>query len=273
MKRHGHLLASMKGRKKDVHRQNWATYANFKEMYDNTYYWMKKTGIARKYPMTMLLDRAGDECLGDNNKKVLPVDLELVHPERLLFLDETGCNTNQKDDGQVGDKRCIGEKGGRANITASTTDIRFTVLPVSNAVGHAVLCVVIFQSESQEIPFNWISGIDTFATAIDDDDKGNWLRKNSDGVGKRMPYGPCYKVGEVDVPAFVTVSQPGGITGQMLADVLEYLDKLGVFPGDEGPDPMIILDGHNSRFSLPFLCYINDPATQVDLLHWYSLLD
>jgi hypothetical protein len=66
-------------------------------------------------------------------------------------------------------------------------------------------------------------------------------------------------VGDKEVPSFVTVSPSGGITSQMLADLVKHLDDLGVFPRDEGPDPFIVLDGHNSRFGLPFLQYIMDP--------------
>jgi hypothetical protein len=44
----------------------------------------------------------------------MPVDLELVSPERHLFRDETGCNTNQKTNGQVGHKRYVGDKGSKS---------------------------------------------------------------------------------------------------------------------------------------------------------------
>jgi hypothetical protein len=149
--------------------------------------------------------------------------------------------------------------GGRANITAATTDIRFTILPVSNALGQPVLCVVIFQTEQPNIPCNWISRIDLFAPVTDDADSMTWLRNNSGGPGKQMPYGPCCKVGDVEVPAMITGTPHGGITGQLLSDFLAYLHKLDFFPRDKGPQLMLILDGHNSRFSLPFLRYINDP--------------
>lgn len=46
------------------------------------------------------------------------------------------------------------------------------------------------------------------------------------------------------VPCYTTASPHGGITGE------------------NGPRPVLLLDGHNSRFNLAFLQYINDPSTK-----------
>ena len=95
---------------------------------------------------------------------------------------------------------------------------------------------------------------------IVDDDKGEeFMRNNSHGVGKLMPFGLTCQVGGKEVPCYVTCSPHGGITGEMLAGLLKYLDELDIFPREEGPDPFIVLEGHNSRLSLPFLEYIMDP--------------
>lgn len=87
-----------------------------------------------------------------------------------------------------------------------------------------------------------------------------YLKANSDGVGKVFPLGPKCKVGDKIVDCFSAASPHGGITSDILVDLFTYLDHLDVFPRTEGiPDPFIVIDGHNSRFGLQFLQYINDP--------------
>ena len=43
-------------------------------------------------------------------------------------------------------------------------------------------------------------------------------------------------------------------------EALEALDHLEVFPRANGKKPVLLVDGHGSRFGLDFLEYINDPA-------------
>jgi hypothetical protein len=40
--------------------------------------------------------------------------------------------------------------------------------------------------------------------------------------------------------------------------MLQYMEKLEVFDPSEGVPPMVILDGHNSRFDSEYLDYCND---------------
>ena len=62
-----------------------------------------------------------------------------------------------------------------------------------------------------------------------------------------------------EVPCFCRWSEKGGITSEILRDILQTLDKLDLFPRVNGVRPFLLLDGHGSRFELPFLAYINDP--------------
>jgi hypothetical protein len=65
------------------------------------------------------------------------------------------------------------------------------------------------------------------------------------------------------VPCYTTASPHGGITGEILTDLLKFMDGLELFPRVEnGPRPVLLLDGHNSRFNLAFLQYVNDPKTK-----------
>ena len=46
----------------------------------------------------------------------------------------------------------------------------------------------------------------------------------------------------------------------MLADMLKFLDEKNVYERSENLKPFLLLDGHNSRFTLEFLSYIIDEA-------------
>ena len=49
-----------------------------------------------------------------------------------------------------------------------------------------------------------------------------------------------------------------GITSEILAEVLQRIDSYNVFSREDGRMPFLLLDGHQSRFELPFLEYITD---------------
>jgi len=48
------------------------------------------------------------------------------------------------------------------------------------------------------------------------------------------------------------------MTSTILKEVLVTLDRLEVFPKENGIKPILLVDGHSSRFQLPFLEYINN---------------
>jgi hypothetical protein len=54
----------------------------------------------------------------------------------------------------------IVEHGQVPKTSSVTNDHRFTLLPLTAASGHVVICVVIFQVKSSKIPAIWASGID-----------------------------------------------------------------------------------------------------------------
>ena len=62
------------------------------------------------------------------------------------------------------------------------------------------------------------------------------------------------------MPAFVTFSESGGISGTILTDIFRRLDSLRIYDEDRknGLIPFVLLDGHHSRFDVEFLCYVND---------------
>ena len=60
MNRHKHRLVSVSGQKYELDRQNWTTYANFKNMYDHTLEEMINAVVAVALPSPCWMDRYGN---------------------------------------------------------------------------------------------------------------------------------------------------------------------------------------------------------------------
>ena len=74
------------------------------------------------------------------------VENELTHVEYLLFVDEVGNNTNQKDD-KTGNKKFVGQKGHGVQQSCDTDVNRFTVLVWTAYTGEVAMVAVIFHGE------------------------------------------------------------------------------------------------------------------------------
>jgi hypothetical protein len=75
---------------KDIKRRTWVKVENFENMYQNIFEHMVEAGIAEHVEEAIQHDSG------------FPTNYKLTHPEYLLFVDETGCTTNQLNDGKVG---------------------------------------------------------------------------------------------------------------------------------------------------------------------------
>ena len=66
------------------------------------------------------------------------------------------------------------------------------------------------------------------------------------------------------MPCLIRWTPKGSIDGDILLDMVKTLDVLDVYDDErkEGKTPFILLDGHGSRWELPFLEYINTDATK-----------
>jgi len=60
---------------------------------------------------------------------------------------------------------------------------------------------------------------------------------------------------------YITCSESGSITSDILKETLKHLDRKLTFDREEAK-PFLLLDGHGSHFKLPFLEYINDEMTK-----------
>ena len=239
MTRHKDKLSRKGSTVKDVKRSTWVTRENFESMYENIYESMVEAGIAEKVEEEIQYE-AGH-----------PSHYVLTKPEYLVFVDETGCNTNQLNDGRVGGESFIVAKDDpEAAPRGATTDINFTVLAFITGIGEPLMCAVIFKSELpvSEIPLSWKLGIDITVEDLED-------------RTIVMKGGPCCIYNGNDIPFFYGTAQKASITSALLTEMLKFIDECGVFDRSIAK-PFLLLDGHGSRMMLPFLKYIHQPANE-----------
>jgi hypothetical protein len=63
-----------------------------------------------------MYDKEGKETDDESKMFGRPTKMVLEHPEYLLFVDETGCNTNQKEDKYVGGELFVLTKKMRVEV-------------------------------------------------------------------------------------------------------------------------------------------------------------
>jgi hypothetical protein len=189
-----------------------------------------------------------------------PTRYKLIKPERCVYVDETGCNTNCKNDGQIGGQRIVMSKnqieGGRSS---ASTDLHFTVLAFTLGTGEPIMCAVILKSEkgAEDLPMNWKLGLDaTKKIVIGEDDVATFEMNRAQGISTG---GPVCNYKGIDVPCFVCSTPNASITSELLAKMLEQIDSYNIFPrSEEEGVPFLLVDGHHSRTRLPFLKYITN---------------
>ena len=255
MRRHGHRIVTKKGRKFTKDRSAWCHYSNFVKMYNLVYKAMESAGVAIRLDKPKWMNEKG-EVVSDQFKAIgLECTHKLIHPEYVLFADEVGCNTNQKDDGNYGGEKRLTKRGSTPKQMCSSSDAHWTLLGFTDATGQPVMCGIIFKGDSLT-PEERL-GFDIFAPVVEPAD----CVSSNFGPGKRFPGPPKCVVRGVEVPAYVACSEKGSITSTILKGMLERLDSLNIFPrGPDKPLPFLLVDGHGSRLELPFIEYINDPA-------------
>ena len=147
LKRHNHLIVTKRGEKFASIRADWTKKHNLAQMYDVVYDVMVEAHIASKRQEPVYTDRSGNE-VEKSHRFGQKQDIKIDHPDYLIFADESGCQTNQEQDGSVGKTTHIVARGDVSQIMCSINDHQFTILPFTSASGHAVCCVLIFTSQS-----------------------------------------------------------------------------------------------------------------------------
>jgi hypothetical protein len=129
MKRNKHCIQTEKLLIANVNRDSYVTKEYFKDMYNKVYAEMVTAGVAVELEHEVMLDKNGNK-VGDESKMYgLPTKHKIVRPENIVFVDETGCNTNMKLDGIVGSETFIisSNKTSRG-MNGSMGEINFSVL-------------------------------------------------------------------------------------------------------------------------------------------------
>ncbi len=130
MRRHAESLSLARGNRVAACRTEWTTYENVLEMYSLVYEQMVDAGVARNLPVeeSFWTNDSGEPVETEAEASGCKVDVDIEHPEWILFGDEVGTDINQKDDGHIGGTKYCVSHGTKANIKSSTKDGRFTLI-------------------------------------------------------------------------------------------------------------------------------------------------
>ena len=226
-------------------------------------------------------DALGKQCgEHDINRFGELVDIVFTRPDLVLVADECGTNTNMsKEKMSAGNRKHASTKGVTAKIPACTSDCHFTTMVWTALTGEPVMAVVIIEKEL-DLTWSEIHGFDIEADWIGDDSFYNDIKHSDDstealkvamndsvfphellemntGPGKVFPGGPvcCFK--GLTIPTIVRRSASGGITPEILIEVLQHYDK-HVPRKDGEPPPCALVDGHGSRLDWEVMKYANN---------------
>ena len=112
-----------------------------------------------------------------------------------------------------------------------------------------------------EVRATWRTGVDHSVTPILTEDGKEFDLELYFGEGKFYPGGPtCNYNGKV-VDCLTFTSESGGITGEILVEIVTYFNSIDLFPHVPGGlIPVLIVDGHQSHLAPVFVEYINDKS-------------
>ena len=203
---------------RDQQRLTWCIHENFKNMYDSVYDKMVMAGVAEKVNHQLMFDKDGNEV----NDELLMVgrktSYRVKRPSNIVFVDETGCNTNQRTDGYIGGRLyVIAANATDSGVAGAVTDLHFTVLCFTLGSGEPIMCAIIMKSlrDIASMPETWKLGIDR-RKEFKDGETQYEIFQNNFGEGKAMSGGPKCTVNGKSVPCFVGCSPKASITSQLL---------------------------------------------------------
>lgn len=204
--------------------------------------------IAKKLPMPVWMDEYGQTVDDEMNAFGYKVTIDIHCPDMGIALDKCGWNILQEGDGNVGGELFLAGKKDK------------------ELGGNPLMCVVIVSGKNHDILVEL--GVDLVELAKHDignksnaslDDNIDLLRQHC-GDGKLFPGLPSCEYKGIKVPGYLTFTESGGITAEILTNIFRRMNNLRLFHDDHenGLTPFMLLDGHGSRFDVQFLEYIND---------------
>ena len=111
MRRCGHKIVTKRGRKFAKDRSTWCYYSNFQKMYDLVFNAMNSAGVALNSDEPTWMNKKGETVKDESEAFGLKCTHKLIHPEYVMFVDEVGSNTNQKQDRNYGDEKRLARIG------------------------------------------------------------------------------------------------------------------------------------------------------------------
>jgi hypothetical protein len=264
LSRYKNRIVSKKGRRFELNRSKWTSYKNFYKMYEGVEEEMLDAGVAEKLPVPVYMDENGIATNDRMKIKGMKVKSLLKKPDMCIVLDEVGSNLCMVNDGHIAGKRYVCQRGDEPKTPATKKDKHFTCLGLTALDGQPVMCVIIIDSKKRDLLVE--TGVDTECARVDNsvctnDDEFSYLERNL-GTDSQYPGGPVCNFKNKEIPCMVEFTSGGGMTGSILSKIFKTLDKLEVYKEDReaGCRPFILLDGHQTRFDLEFLEYMNNPA-------------
>ena len=85
-------------------------------MYDLVYEGMEIAGVAKKFPEPEANNEKGEK-VSESQAVGEKVEYVLIHPNHILYVDEAGNNTCQKDDGSKGGQKLLVGRGSEARTS------------------------------------------------------------------------------------------------------------------------------------------------------------
>ena len=164
-RRHNHVLVSKRGVQFGHNRSEWCKYDNFKVMYDLVYDAMEKSSVVERLLEPEWENEFGEQVQQDKavGEKV---EYHITHLDHILYVDEVGNNTCQKDDGHNGGQKFLVQLGMQSRTACSTSEAHWTTLGFTSGTGKPVLCAIIFAAETLSVEERL--GVDIFADCSSD---------------------------------------------------------------------------------------------------------
>lgn len=263
-KRNRDKLSATTEKKFELNRSNWTKYRFFSQMYTDIFRVMVEAGVARKLLNPVWMNKEGVTVLDEADSFGMKVCEHLEYPKAVLVLDEAGADSAMMSDGSYAGRKVVGERGTTSRRRSTKKSKRYTIIPLVSLSGQAVMCVLIIDGVERNSFVE--SGVDIFQvdeSILQDDISTDEFVANY-GKGKAFPGGPdCHFRGKT-IPCMVRMKKGVSVDEFILTDIFRTLDELGLYSDlqAQGIQPVVILDGHQSRFKLPFLQYITADETR-----------
>ena len=189
MKRHSKRLMRLIARVGDENRCTWNKFEYYSLMYSAIYSRMVDAGVA-SHDMThkIFYDIHGNEVAEEDPSRFgRGSNFKVVEPEYILFVDETGANTNMKKDGQIGSRKYVVGRGQlETSRMGAVQDLHFTTLVFQCATGAPVMVGVVLKSQREsanDLPLTTTAGFDITVPLRHGETDGETLELNMEEGG------------------------------------------------------------------------------------------